>query len=182
MPRLLTIPVLAVAAFGFAVTAAARDASSLTVTSSAFTDGGAIPRDYTCEGKSLPPPIAWAEVPAAAKSLAVIVEDPDAPGGTFEHLVAYNLPPTQQSLPTTALASLGQPGSAMMSARNDSGGTGFAPICPPSGRHRYRFIVVALDTTLSLPPSAPAGAVRDAMNGHIVARGVLVGTYQSQRK
>lgn len=159
----------------------AREPAPLTVTSSAFDDGGAIPSEFTCNGKSTPPPLTWSAPPAGTKSIAVTVEDPDAPGGTFDHLAAFNLPPTQRSLPPAALAALGQPGNALMSARNSAGDSGFAPICPPSGKHHYRFTVQALDTILSLGPTSSASDVRNALSGHVLARGVLVGTYQSHR-
>ncbi len=149
---------------------------TLKVTSSAFDDGGKIPTEYTCEGKGVPPPIAWSGVPAHAKSVAVTVEDPDAPNGTFEHFIAFNLPPDRKSLPSEALKAIA-PGSALVTARNSSGTVGFAPICPPTGRHHYRFEVVALDTMLQLPPASDAQAVRAAMQGHVIARGELVGVY-----
>jgi Raf kinase inhibitor-like YbhB/YbcL family protein len=179
MRRIQMAVVAALAAL--AAGAGAAEPQPLTVSSSAFTDGGAIPTEYTCEGKSTPPPLSWSSLPAGTKSVVVLVEDPDAPGGTYDHLALFNLPATQQSLPTAALESLGQPGSSVASARNSGGKSGFAPICPPSGKHRYRFIVSALDTTLPLPPSSAAPAVKTAMTGHVIARGQLVGTYQPRR-
>ena len=149
---------------------------TIKVTSSAFDNGGNIPAEYTCEGKGVPPPLSWGAVPSQTKSIAVLVEDPDAPNGTFEHFVAFNLPPDRRSLPTEAVQSIA-PGSALKSARNSSGTVGFAPICPPSGRHHYRFEVVALDSTLQLPPASDAQAVRAAMRGHELARGELVGVF-----
>ena len=146
------------------------------VSSSAFDNGGQIPMDYTCEGKGVPPPISWSGVPSQAKSIAVIVSDPDAPGGSFDHFVAFNLPPDRKSLPTEAMRSIA-PGSALKTARNSNGTIGFSPICPPSGRHHYRFEVVALDSMLELPPGSDAQAVRAAMQGHELARGDLVGTF-----
>ena len=151
-------------------------AGAIKVTSSAFDNGGKIPSEYTCEGKSVAPPLSWSTVPPNTKSVAVIVEDPDAPGGTYQHFVAFNLPPERKSLPSEAVRSIA-PGSALKSARNSSGTIGFAPICPPSGRHHYRFQVLALDNTLDLPPAADAQAVRAATDGHVLARGELVGIY-----
>lgn len=150
--------------------------ATIKVTSSAFDDGGKIPTEYTCEGKGLPPPLAWSAVPSATKTIAVIVEDPDAPGGTFEHFVAFNLPPDRTSLPSEAVRSIA-PGSALLAAKNSGGTVGFAPICPPSGRHHYRFEVVALDRALDLPAGSDAHAVRAAMQGHVLGRGELVGVF-----
>ncbi|HEY2747061.1 MAG TPA: YbhB/YbcL family Raf kinase inhibitor-like protein [Polyangia bacterium] len=149
---------------------------SIKVTSSAFEDGGNIPAEYTCEGKSLAPPLAWGAVPSQAKSLAVLVDDPDAPSGHFQHLAAFNLPPDRRSLPTEAVKSIA-PGSALQTGRNSAGTVGFAPICPPSGRHHYRFEVLALDTTLSLPAASDAQAIRAATRGHVLARGELTGVF-----
>jgi Raf kinase inhibitor-like YbhB/YbcL family protein len=154
-------------------TAGAREVLSLTVTSPVFANGGSIPSDYTCEGRSVSPPIQWTAPPPDTKSVAVIVDDPDAPNGTFEHLVMFNLPPSERSL-----ASLSASGATKaLAARNSSGTTGFAPICPPSGRHHYRFQVVALDKTLALPMGANANDISNAINGHVLARGELVGLY-----
>jgi Raf kinase inhibitor-like YbhB/YbcL family protein len=155
--------------------ATARDVGTITVTSPAFTNGGAIPRDYTCEGRSVSPPISWTAVPPDARSIVVIVDDPDAPGGTFEHMVAYNLPPSQRSLPS---AGAQQPATTGMVARNSAGSTGFAPICPPSGVHHYRFQVLALDTTINRSAGGTTSDIASATNGHVIARGQLTGTYQ----
>lgn len=152
------------------------DEGTIKVTSSAFDNGGKIPSEYTCEGKSVAPPLSWTGVPPNTKSIAVLVEDPDAPGGTYEHFVAFNLPPNRTSLPSEAVRSIA-PGSALATARNSSGTIGFAPICPPSGRHHYRFQVLALDTMLDLRPAADAQAVRAATDGHVLARGELVGVF-----
>jgi hypothetical protein len=150
--------------------------TTIKVSSSAFDNGGKIPAEYTCEGKSVAPPLSWSAVPPQTRSIAVLVEDPDAPGGTYQHFAAFNLPPDRKSLPTEAVKSIA-PGSALATARNSAGTVGFAPICPPSGRHHYRFEVVALDSTLQLPPASDAQAVRAAMQGHMLARGELVGTF-----
>jgi len=152
------------------------DEGTIKVTSSAFENGGKIPSEYTCEGKGVAPPLSWSSVPPNTKSIAVLVEDPDAPGGTFEHFAAFNLPPDRKSLPSEAIRSIA-PGSALMTAKNSSGTIGFAPICPPNGRHHYRFSVLALDQPLDLPPAASVQSVRSATDGHVLARGELVGIY-----
>jgi Raf kinase inhibitor-like YbhB/YbcL family protein len=159
--------------------AAARDAGTIAVTSSAFANNGTIPADYTCEGRGIAPPFSWATVPPQTKSIAVIVDDPDAPGGAFDHLVLFNLAPSQRSLPSDASKSLTTT-SDLMAAKNSGGGLGFAPICPPNGRHHYRFQVMALDTMLSLRPGVSAREVQTASNGHIIARGELIGMYQKK--
>jgi Raf kinase inhibitor-like YbhB/YbcL family protein len=159
---------------------AAAGAASISVSSSAFKDQGTIPSEYTCEGKGVAPPLSWGEVPAGTKSVAVVVEDPDAPGGTFSHFAAFNLPPTRRSLPSDALQSIG-PGSGLKTAKNSSGKLGFAPICPPSGTHHYHFVVMALDSMLDLPPGASAADVEKAAAGHVLARGELIGTFGSRR-
>lgn len=166
------------AAVALAVPAVARELAPIKVTSSAFTDGGAIPREYTCEGTGNAPPLSWSALPPGTRSVAVVVEDPDAPGGTFDHLALWNLPPTQSSLPTAAVQAADKPGSSIHSARNSSGATGFAPICPPSGRHHYRFVVTALDAPLMLTPFSTTTAVKQAIDEHAIGRGVLVGVYQ----
>jgi Raf kinase inhibitor-like YbhB/YbcL family protein len=159
---------------------AAGGGTSISVSSSAFKDQGAIPSEYTCQGKGTAPPLSWGEVPAGTRSVAVMVTDPDAPGGTFDHLAAFNLPPTRRSLPTDALQSIG-PGSGLRTAKNSAGQPGFAPICPPSGTHHYHFVVMALDNMLELPANASAADVEKAAAGHVLARGVLVGSFNARQ-
>jgi len=168
---------LALACSLAAATAGARDVASLTVSSPAFGNHGLIPSEYTCEGRSVSPPFSWSAVPADTKSIAILVDDPDAPGGTFEHFIVYNLPPSEKSLPSVA-PSVPAPSTRAVQVRNSAGTTGFAPICPPTGRHRYRFQVMALDSPLTLPPGASGRDVAYAAAGHILARGELIGLYQ----
>ena len=159
----------------WATTVHAGDVAALNVTSTAFADGGTIPSEYTCEGSGVSPPIFWSAVPPDTKSISVIIDDPDAPQGTFEHLALFNLPPSEPSLPSLDAAAAGTQG---MLARNSNGAAGFAAICPPSGRHRYRFKVLALDTTIAQPPGASFADVVSAMIGHVLARGEVTGVYQ----
>ena len=167
-------------AFGAALllpaAALARDVGSLSVTSVAFTNGGPIPSEYTCEGRSVSPPISWAGVPSDAKSIAVIVDDPDAPHGPFEHFAVFNLPPSQRSLPSQGRSPYGKEG---LVARNSTGVAGFAPICPPSGTHHYRFQVLALDARLPESTAATAKEIANAVQGHVLARGELTGVYEN---
>ncbi len=172
---------LAAVAALVAAPAGARDIGTLTVTSPAFVANGPIPQEYSCEGRSVSPPLQWSSVPPETRSIAVIVDDPDAPGGTYEHLVQFNLPPTTRALPSQ---SAGTPpsGTLGMAALNSSGTSGFAPICPPRGAtpHHYRFQVLALDQMLNLPATARSSDVARALGGHILARGEIVGTYQKR--
>jgi len=158
-----------------AMTATAGEVMELTVTSSAFKNNGPIPSQYTCEGQQESPPVSWSALPPQTRSVAIIVDDPDAPGGTYEHLVRYNLPPTERTLPSQpAKGTIGQ-GAAGLNSNQE---TGWAPICPPSGTHHYRFTVFGLDTMLQLPARVTSRNLEQAMHGHVVARGELVGTYQ----
>jgi Raf kinase inhibitor-like YbhB/YbcL family protein len=160
-----------------AVAATAAEVMELTVTSSAFKNQGPIPSQYTCEGQQESPPVSWSALPPQTRSVAVIVDDPDAPGGTFEHLVLYNLPPTERTLPSQPAKGLGLVGHGA-AGMNSNQQAGWAPICPPSGMHRYRFTVFGLDTVLQLPARATSRDLEQAMHGHVLARGELVGTYQ----
>ena len=123
------------------------------VLSSAFKEGGAIPKDYTCDGKNVSPPLRWSDYPAGTKSFALICDDPDAPSRTWVHWVLYDLPSTTESLPERVSADYTLPNGAKQGT-NDFGKTGYGGPCPPSGTHRYLFKVYALDTMLNLPPGA----------------------------
>lgn len=147
-------------------------APPLDVTSTAFQNNAAIPTEYTCEGTGAAPPLTWSRVPTAAKSIAILVEDPDAPGGTFTHWLVTGIPPT-----TTSLS--GELPAGAMASKNGKGAMGYAAPCPPSGRHRYRFDVFALD--IAAPKATSRADFLAAINGHIVAKGELVGTVQKQR-
>jgi Raf kinase inhibitor-like YbhB/YbcL family protein len=160
-----------------ALTGGAQAAGTLSVRSPAFSNGGPIPMEYSCEGRGISPPIEWSGVPPGTRSIAVIVDDPDAPGGTFAHLALANLPPIAHSLP----ADLGGRGKAPQFSQfaiNSKGEPGYSPICPPSGTHHYRFEVLALDQNLDLQPGASSNDLLQAAENHILARGTLTGTYQ----
>src|SRR5215210_2709323 len=119
---------------------------TISLTSPAFTANGAIPSVHTCDGRDLSPALAWSGVPPAAKSLALIVDDPDAPRGTWVHWVVYNLPPSATGLPEGAGSGALLAGAT--SGRNDFKRTGYGGPCPPSGSHRYFFKLYALDAVL----------------------------------
>jgi len=143
----------------------------LKVTSSAFDNNAEMPKQYGCAGASQSPPLAIAGVPASAKSLALIVTDPDAPRGTFTHWVVWNIPPS-----TTSIAAGQEPAGSQ--GKNDFGANGYGAPCPPSGSHRYVFHVSAVDTMLNVPAGASRADVEKAMKGHVVAEGELVGKYR----
>ena len=149
--------------------------TSITLRSTAFEDGGAIPSKYTCDGENNAPPLSWSGVPEAATSLVVIVEDPDAPSGTFTHWVVYDLPASTTELPEGVPP---EAGDAFQQGVNDFKKPGYGGPCPPSGTHHYVFQVFALDAPLDLPPGASRQAVLKAMHNRVLARGRLIGTYQ----
>ena len=150
---------------------------ALDVTSSAFEGGGAIPARYTCDGLDISPPLSWSPVPNGTRSLALIAEDPDAPRGAFAHWVIYNLPPDTRRLPEDVPNRQTLPGGALQ-GMNGAGSIGYTGPCPPGGTHRYFFKVYALDTELDLGAGATREEVVSAMEGHVLAEGRLLGTYQ----
>jgi len=173
--RAITITISLVAAATMSARAEGTEMKKLDVKSPAFAPNGMIPAEYTCDGAEKSPPLTWSKAPSEAKSIAILVDDPDAPNGTFTHWIVANLRPT-----TTAIdAGAKLPATALV-ARNDKGATGYAAPCPPSGEHRYQFHVYALDKKLAKTPTSRDELLR-ALDGHIVAEGLLVGTYQKQR-
>ena len=157
----------------------------MTLTSKSFAHEGEIPRQHTCEGDDLSPALAWSDVPAAARSLVLIVDDPDAPDPkapkmTWVHWVLYDIPPTATGLAEHIAASALPNGTRQ--ALNDWGAVGYRGPCPPIGRHRYFHKLYALDAVLGDLGKAKKPQVVAAMQGHIVATGELIGTYQKQGK
>lgn len=152
--------------------------SLMKINSPDFSDGANIPTRFTCEGENVPPRLEWSGVPAAAQSLALVVSDPDAPGGTFIHWVLYNLPPQTTELPE------GMPATERVSGggsqgRNDFGRVGYGGPCPPPGKpHRYIFTLYALDMAPDLPPGLNAARLNSLMRGHILEQASLTGLYQ----
>ncbi len=144
---------------------------SLQVTSTAFAEGGDIPRKYSCLGDKISPELKWTGAPAATKSFVLVVQDPDAPSGTFIHWVAYDIPPSQTEIPEGAQT-------AGISGKNSARQDGYTAPCPPSGTHRYIFNLYALDVpSLGLQPGATRDQVVSAMQGHILAQATLTGRY-----
>jgi Raf kinase inhibitor-like YbhB/YbcL family protein len=156
----------------------------LVLTSTAFAALGAIPTLHTCEGRDVSPPLAWTGVPATAKSLVLIADDPDAPDPkapkmTWVHWVLYNLPPTTTGLAEGVAASALPAGTR--EGKNDWKRTGYGGPCPPIGRHRYFHKLYALDVLLADLAPATKADVEAAMKGHVLAQAELVGTYQKQK-
>lgn len=146
------------------------------ITSTAFEDGESIPRQYTCDGDDVSPPLDWSDVPAGAQSLVLIVDDPDAPRGDWLHWLIYDLPAGDGSLPEGVGQAENKPGGGVQGnnswRRADYGGP-----CPPSGTHRYFFTLYALDTRLELDPGTTRLQVEQAMDGHVMGQGQLMGRY-----
>jgi Raf kinase inhibitor-like YbhB/YbcL family protein len=169
---------------GASVAIAEEKSMSLTVTSTAFAPDGAIPSLYTCAGKDISPPLAWNGAPAGTKSFALIVDDPDAPDPaapkmTWVHWVLYDISPTAGSLPEAVQASALPPGTR--EGVNDWGRAGYGGPCPPIGRHRYFHKLYALDTVLPDLRRPKKAALEKAMQGHVLAQAVLIGTYQKRK-
>ena len=152
--------------------------TQLTITSDAFANGQSIPAKYSCIGRNISPPLMWNEPPAGTQSFALIMDDPDAPFGTWVHWVLYNIPMStrslQEDLPITGKNA--DP-NAIYVGKNSSGNVGYDGPCPPSGTHRYFFKLYALDTTISLLPGATKEKILKEMEGHILAQGELMGTF-----
>ena len=156
---------------------------SLVLTSTAFAPGGKIPAQFTCEGRDVSPALAWTGVPESAKSLALIVDDPDAPDPaapkmTYVHWVLYNLPAATRGLPE-AVSRADLP-LGTREGTNDWKRTGYGGPCPPIGRHRYFHKLFALDVLLPDLGSPTKAELEAAMKGHVVAQAELMGTYQKQ--
>jgi len=151
---------------------------TVSLSSTAFKEGDKIPVKYTCDGQDISPPLAWGEPPQRTQAFALIVDDPDAPSGVFTHWVLFNIPASTRQLGEDVPAQERIQNGALQ-GKNDFGRIGYGGPCPPRGPvHRYRFTLYALDRLLDLKPGAFKTQVLDAMKGHILAQGQLVGTYQ----
>jgi Raf kinase inhibitor-like YbhB/YbcL family protein len=155
---------------------------ALAITSPAFGHMGAIPSTYTCQGKDVSVPLAWNGLPAGTRSLALIVDDPDAPDPkapkmTWVHWVLYNLPPDATGLPEAVRAADLPQGTR--EGRNDWKRSGWGGPCPPIGRHRYFFKLYALDAVLPDLGQPDKAKLEKAMQGHVLAKSELVGTYEN---
>ena len=151
---------------------------SIQVTSTAFSEGNPIPRKYTGEDADVSPPLKWSGAPTNTQSFALIADDPDAPVGTWVHWVFYDLPPSTAALGEN-VDKTPTPPSGGKQGRNDFGRIGYGGPMPPPGKpHRYFFKLYALDRLLDLKPGATKKELLKAMEGHILAEGQLMGTYQ----
>jgi len=149
---------------------------TITITSSAFTEGGRLPKEYTCDGSDISPSLAWSGVPEGTQSLALICDDPDAPVGTWVHWVLYNIPPAADGLPRS-IAPERTLGNGARHGINDFKKYGYGGPCPPGGTHRYYFKIYALDVVLPQEPGLTKAQLIKAMAGHILAEGQLMGKY-----
>jgi Raf kinase inhibitor-like YbhB/YbcL family protein len=151
---------------------------TLSLSSPVFQEGEDIPIEYTCDGQDISPPLTWSEPPLETQSFALIMDDPDATGGVFTHWLLFNLPADNRELteavpPDNALVS------GALQGKNSFGKIGYGNPCPPPGpAHHYRFTIYALDQPLDLMAGASRKQVIDAITGHILAQGQLIGMYQ----
>lgn len=149
----------------------AVDFKRLRITSAAFKENDFIPPRYTCDGENISPPLSIYQIPAETKSLVIIVDDPDAPGGTWVHWIMWNIPVTRQFRENEAKGLQGV---------NDSGKHRYQGPCPPGGIHRYFFKIYALNCLLDLPVSSTKQELEKAMSDNIIAFGELVGLYKRE--
>lgn len=170
MKALLT----ALACLALATSAGAQIPASevMHITSPDIPAGGTIPEQFTCDGRNQSPNLKFSGVPKAAKSLVLIVDDPDAPKGTFTHWLLWNIPPDRAEILAAA------PPPRAVEGTNDAGKLGYIGPCPPSGQHRYYFRLFALDQMLDLKPTARREDVDKAMKGHILNEATLLGRYE----
>jgi len=153
---------------------------SLQISSAAFSAGEAIPRKFTCDGPDASPQLKWNDAPANTQSIALIMDDPDAPGGTWVHWVLYDLPANNREL-SEGVAKQEQLPSGARQGRNDFGKIGYGGPCPPPGKpHRYFFKLYALDTMLGGAKITNKADLLAAMKGHIVAQAELMGKYKKK--
>lgn len=157
-----------------AITSFAAGGAKMKITSSAFQEGANIPSKFTCDAGNTSPPLQIAGVPTGAKSLALIVDDPDAPSGLFTHWMIWNISPQ-----TNAVTEGNMPKGVL--GTNDFGRSDYGGPCPPSGMHRYYFRIFALDRELDLPSGAKRSQLDAAMKGHVVAQGELMGRYSRKK-
>jgi len=155
---------------------------AFTLSSSSFQEGAPIPAKHTCDGADVSPPLAWSGAPSGAAGFALIMDDPDAPAGTWVHWVLYDLPARSGALAENVAKTETLKDGAVQ-GRNDFPRTGYGGPCPPPGKaHRYFFKLYALDAPLGLKPGATKRDVERAMQGHVLATAQLMGTYARQKR
>jgi len=151
---------------------------TFSISSSSFSQGGEIPRKFTCDGVDVSPELSWTGAPAGTQSFALIADDPDAPVGTWTHWVLYDLPSQTAALPE-GVSKVDEVPSGGRQGRNDFRKIGYGGPCPPPGRpHRYFFKLYALDRMLNLKPGSSKQEVEQAMQNHILGKAELMGKYQ----
>jgi len=150
---------------------------ALEISSPGFSEGDMIPTCYTCDGPDVSPELSWRGVPEAAKSLALICDDPDAPMGTWVHWVLFNIPSSANGL-TAEIPSDASLENGARHGTNDFRRLGYGGPCPPGGTHRYFFKLYALDTELDLDSGVTKAQLLEAMQGHILTEAQLMGTYK----
>jgi len=163
-----------VSAILLAAIASVAGGARMKIASSAFQEAASIPSKFTCDGPDASPPLRISDVPSGAKSLVLIVDDPDAPGGLFTHWIVWNIPPQ-----TGSIAEGSSPKGVQ--GTNDFGKSGYGGPCPPAGTHRYYFRIFALDRELDLPFGARRAQIDDAIKGHVIAQGDLMGRYSRKK-
>ena len=145
-----------------------REQAVLTVGSPSFINGGDIPVEFTCQGEGINPELTVKGIPKTTRTLALVLEDPDAPGGIFDHWVVFNIPPLEKIDEDSSPGSIG---------RNSKGNNNYHPPCPPTGSHHYIFKIFALDSLVYLDENAGKEAMLAAMESHVLAYGELTGLY-----
>ncbi len=152
----------------------------ITIKSKAFDHGGMIPKKYTCDGINVSPPLTWDPVPEGTETLALICDDPDAPVGIWVHWVIFNLPANttglKEQIPYEEMLDIGA-----KQGKNDFRKIGYGGPCPPGGVHRYYFKIYALDIKIMLKPGITKSQLIDAMSGHILGKGQLMGKYKREK-
>jgi Raf kinase inhibitor-like YbhB/YbcL family protein len=175
----VTVLVLVMCSFAFHFEAfyLTKGGNTMQITSTVFKEGSMITAKYTCDGQDISPPLEWKDVPPGTKSFALIMDDPDAPAGTWVHWIIFNIPPDVTKLdenvrPETAFKN------GMKQGENSWPRIGYGGPCPPSGTHRYYFKLYALDIGLNLKPGATKAELIQAMRGHILSEAQLMGKYR----
>ena len=152
--------------------------AALTISSSAFQNGQPVPQKYSCDGENISPALSWSAGPSQTRCFALVCEDPDAPHGTFIHWVMYNIPSSSTGLPENVKKTDALPDGTRQ-GKNGAGQMGYTGPCPPPGKlHHYHFKLFALDAMCNVPGTPDRDQLMSAIQGHIIAQGETVGTYQ----
>ncbi len=149
-------------------------APTIDVASTAFEDGAPIPRRFSCKGENISPPVQWSGVPDDARSLALVVDDPDAPSGAYIHWIVFNIDPEQSTI------GAGEVPPGARQADNSNGQPSYTGPCPPSGTHHYRFVVYVLRSPLTVPAGADTDRLLNAVEAKVTAKGILTGTFAAR--